>query len=84
MISHASTYACQDSQQQSPHEGADIVFLALDDLGGQFKTDNLWTLTTDNVRAAETSEFYFAVSSERKSVWTFVRQLFGPHLSTWA
>jgi hypothetical protein len=29
-------------------------------------------------------EFYFVVSSGRKSVWTLVRQLRGPHLSTWA
>jgi hypothetical protein len=34
--------------------------------------------------AAETGEFYFDVSSVRKSVWIFVRQLFGPHLSTCA
>jgi hypothetical protein len=34
--------------------------------------------------AAETGEFYFAWSSVRKSVWTLVRQLRGPHLSTWA
>ncbi len=34
--------------------------------------------------AAETSEFYFVPSSVRKSVCTFVRQLRGPHLSTWA
>ena len=34
--------------------------------------------------AAETSEFYFVPSSGRKSVWTLVRQLRGPHLSTWA
>jgi hypothetical protein len=34
--------------------------------------------------AAETGEFYFEVSSVRKSVWTLVRQLFGPHLSTCA
>ncbi len=32
----------------------------------------------------ETSEFYFVASSVRKSVWTLVRQLRGPHLSTWA
>jgi ABC-type uncharacterized transport system involved in gliding motility auxiliary subunit len=32
--------------------------------------------------AAETDEFYFAAASERKSVWSFVRQLRGPHLST--
>ena len=29
-------------------------------------------------------QFYFASSSVRKSVWTFVRQLRGPHLSTCA
>jgi hypothetical protein len=29
-------------------------------------------------------EFYFVASSGRKSVWTLVRQLRGPHLSTWA
>ena len=34
--------------------------------------------------AAETMEFYFVASSVRKSVWTFVRQLRGPHLSTCA
>ena len=28
--------------------------------------------------------FYFAASSGRKSVWTLVRQLRGPHLRTWA
>jgi hypothetical protein len=33
---------------------------------------------------AETGEFYCAVASARKSVWTFVRQLRGPHLSTCA
>jgi regulator of protease activity HflC (stomatin/prohibitin superfamily) len=32
----------------------------------------------------ETREFYFAASSVRKSVWSLVRQLRGPHLSTWA
>ncbi len=29
-------------------------------------------------------EFYFVASSGRKSVWTLVRQLRGPHLRTWA
>jgi hypothetical protein len=29
-------------------------------------------------------EFYFVASSVRKSVWTLVRPLRGPHLSTWA
>jgi hypothetical protein len=33
---------------------------------------------------AEPGEFYFVPSSMRKSVWTFVRQLRGPHLSTCA
>lgn len=32
----------------------------------------------------ETSEFDFVGSSLRKSVWTFVRQLRGPHFRTWA
>jgi hypothetical protein len=53
-------------------------------LGGRFKTDNFWTGKTDNFPVAETREFYFEASSVRKSVWTFVRQLFGPHLSTCA
>ena len=53
-------------------------------LGGRFKTDNFSTVKTDNFWSAETREFYFEVSSVRKSVWTFVRQLFGPHLSTCA
>jgi hypothetical protein len=35
-------------------------------------------------RVIETSKFYFVASSVRKSVWTFVRQLRGPHLRTWA
>ena len=35
-------------------------------------------------QAAETSGFYFVAPSVRKSVCTFVRQLRGPHLSTWA
>ena len=35
-------------------------------------------------RAAETGEFYFAAASVRKSVWSFVRQLRGPHLRTCA
>ena len=38
-----------------------------------------------NFRRPETGvEFYFTASSERKAVWTLVRQLRGPHLSTWA
>jgi hypothetical protein len=35
-------------------------------------------------RAIETVEFYFAMSSVRKSGCTFVRQLRGPHLRTCA
>ena len=38
-------------------------------------------LPTDS---AEDPEFYFRASFERKDVWTLVRQLRGPHLSTWA
>jgi hypothetical protein len=34
--------------------------------------------------AAETDEFYLTPSPDCKSVWTFVRQLRGPHLSTCA
>ena len=34
--------------------------------------------------ATETGKFYFVASSGRKSVWTFVRQLRGPHFRTWA
>jgi hypothetical protein len=56
----------------------------LNRLGGQLKTDNFWTGKTDNFRRPRRGEFYFEVSSVRKSVWTFVRQLFGPHLSTCA
>jgi hypothetical protein len=36
------------------------------------------------LRPASTSEFYFVPSSGRKSVWTLVRQLLGPHFSTCA
>jgi hypothetical protein len=36
------------------------------------------------LEAAETGEFYFVPSSVRKSVWTLVRQLLGPHFSTCA
>jgi hypothetical protein len=53
-------------------------------LGGQLKTGNLWTGQNRQFPAAETSEFYFVPSSVRKSVCTLVRQLRGPHLSTWA
>jgi hypothetical protein len=54
-------------------------------LGGQLKTGNLWTGQNRQFPgAAETSEFYFVPSSVRKSVCTFVRQLRGPHFSTWA
>jgi hypothetical protein len=42
-----------------------------------FKSRHLWAAT-------ETVEFYFAASSGRKSVWTLVRQLRGPHLRTCA
>src|SRR4051794_16854642 len=35
-------------------------------------------------RASETGDFYPAATSWRKSGWTFVRQLLGPHLRMWA
>jgi hypothetical protein len=35
-------------------------------------------------RLTETGEFYRVASSVRKSVWTLVRQLRGPHVKTWA
>jgi hypothetical protein len=44
---------------------------------GQAKTGNF-------LGPAKTGEFYFVPSSGRKSVWTLVRQLRGPHLSTCA
>jgi hypothetical protein len=54
-------------------------------LGGRLKTGNLSTGQNRQLSpAAETSEFYFAASSVRKSAWTLVRQLRGPHLSTCA
>jgi hypothetical protein len=54
-------------------------------LGGRFKSRNLSTVQMPHFpAAAETGEFYFGGSSGRKSVWTFVRQLRGPHLSTCA
>jgi hypothetical protein len=55
------------------------------DLGGQRKSRNLSTVQIPHFPVTtETSEFYFVGSSVRKSVCTFVRQLRGPHLSTWA
>jgi SAM-dependent methyltransferase len=52
-------------------------------LGGRLKTGNLSTGQNRQLSpVAETSEFYFVASSVRKSVWTLVRQLRGPHLST--
>ena len=40
---------------------------------------------TAHFRRPETGvEFYFKASCRRKDVWTLVRQLRGPHLSTWA
>jgi len=54
-------------------------------LGGRVKSRNLSTVQIPHFPATtETREFYFVVSSVRKSVCTFVRQLRGPHLSTWA
>ena len=56
------------------------------DVGPRWTVENRQFLDRQNRQfpAAETGEFYFDVSSVRKSVWTFVRQLFGPHLSTCA
>ena len=60
---------------------------------GSWRTRPRWTLQNRQLvdsqnrqflTPAETGEFYFVPSSVRKSVWTFVRQLRGPHLSTWA
>ena len=53
-------------------------------LGGRFKTDIYWTGKTDIFSTAETCEFYFELSSVRKSACSFVRQLRGPHLRTCA
>ena len=54
-------------------------------LGGRVKSRNLSTVQIPHFPAAtETREFYFVASSVRKSVCTFVCQLRGPHLSTWA
>jgi Acyltransferase family len=54
-------------------------------LGGQLKTGNLSTgQNRQFLPGTETGEFYFVASSVRKSVWTLVRQLRGPHLSTCA
>jgi hypothetical protein len=52
-------------------------------LGGQVKTgDFVDGQNRHFLTGAETSEFYCGASSGRKSVWTFVRQLRGPHFST--
>src|SRR5262249_39710325 len=70
--------------QRSIADGYDWV-VDLDLLGGRFKTRNLSTAQMPHFpTAAETGEFYFDGSSARKSVWTLVRQLRGPHLSTCA
>jgi hypothetical protein len=59
--------------------------MVVERLGGRLKTGNLSTGQNRQLSpAAETSEFYFAASSVRKSAWTLVRQLRGPHLSTCA
>jgi hypothetical protein len=55
------------------------------DLGGRVKSRILSTVQIPHFPGTtETGEFYFVASSVRKSVCTFVRQLRGPHLSTWA
>jgi hypothetical protein len=55
-------------------------------LGGHLKTGHRSTRQNRPPRAASETgvEFYRTVSSDRKSMCTFVRQLRGPHLSTCA
>jgi hypothetical protein len=55
-------------------------------LGGQGKTGHSSTLQNRPfpVSGIEASEFYRTLSPDCKSVWTFVRQLRGPHFSTCA
>ena len=70
---------------QNCAEGHAKTVFDFQSLGGQVKTGHF--VDGQNrpfLAATETSEFYCATSSARKSVWTLVRQLRGPHLSTWA
>lgn len=55
-------------------------------LGGQGKSGHLLTPQTRPLRpsGSRPCEFYRTESPEGKSVWTFVRQLRGPHFSTCA
>ena len=54
-------------------------------LSGRVKTGHLWTPQNRPFPAPETSvDLYFMASCVRKLVWTFVRQLRGPHLRMWA
>jgi hypothetical protein len=55
-------------------------------LGGQGKTGHLSTLQNRPfpVSGSRPIEFYRTLSPDCKSVWTFVRQLRGPHFSTCA
>ena len=54
-------------------------------LSGQFKTSHLWTPQVRPFPAPETGvDLYFTASCVRKLVWSLVRQLRGPHLSTCA
>jgi len=55
-------------------------------LGGRVKTGHFVDGQNRpfSTPVTETNEFYFVASSVRKSVWTLVRQLRGPRLSTWA
>jgi CheY-like chemotaxis protein len=64
-----------------------VIDLKLPDiLGGQGKTGHSSTLQNRPfpVSGIEASEFYRTLSPDCKSVWTFVRQLRGPHFSTCA
>jgi hypothetical protein len=64
-----------------------VVWIPADEIVPRWTLQNRQFVDSQNrqFRApAETGEFYFVLSSVCKSVWTFVRQLRGPHLSTWA
>ena len=56
------------------------------DVGGRLKTGHSPTPQNRPFPALRSRpvEFYFGACSVRKSVWTLVRQLRGPHLSTCA
>ena len=54
-------------------------------LSGRVKTGHLWTPQNRPFPAPETGvDRYFTASCVRKLVWSLMRQLRGPHLSTYA